>query len=66
MNIDWIQAQIKNEDLMKKKNSLIFMHFLIAVLLSNHMIEKNMIHDIIDMFNNTILMLLYFISFNFI
>ncbi len=51
---------------MKKKNSLIFTHFLVAVLLSNHVIERNMIHDIINVLNDMISTLLHFISFNFI
>ncbi len=66
MNVDWIQAQIKNENLMEKKNSSIFAHFLVAVSLNNHAIKRDMIHDIIDVLNDTISMLLHFISFNFI
>jgi len=42
------------------------MHFLVAVLLNNHAIEKNMIHDIIDALDDTISTSLHFISFNFI
>lgn len=50
----------------KKKNSLIFTHFLVAILLSNHAIERNMIYDIIDVLNDTISTSLHFILFNFI
>ncbi len=50
----------------EKKNLLIFAHFLVAVSLNNHAIERNMIHDIIDAFNDIISTLLHFISFNFI
>ncbi len=42
------------------------MHFLVTVLLNNHTIERNMIHDIINALNDIISILLHFISFNFI
>jgi len=50
----------------KKKNSSIFVHFLVTVLLSNHTIERDMIHDIIDALNDMISTSLHSISFNFI
>ncbi len=66
MNVGWIRAQIKNGDLAKKKNSSIFAHFLVAVSLSNHAIERDMIHDIIDALDDTISTSLHSISFDFI
>ncbi len=50
----------------KKKNSAIFAHFLVAVPLSNHAIERDMIHDIIDALDDTISTPLHSISSDFI
>ncbi len=50
----------------EKKNLSIFAHFLVAVSLSNHAIERDMIHDIINALDDTISTSLHFISFDFI
>ncbi len=50
----------------KKKNSSIFAHFLVAVPLSNHGIERDMIYDIIDALDDTISTPLHSIPSDFI
>ncbi len=61
-----IEFKCKSKWELDKKKSSIFVHFLVAVSLSNHAIERDMIHDIIDALDDMISTSLHSISFDFI